>query len=182
MTKAQKLMQENPDLDLGGYTDSSTPPAQRNQNPLSTSFPNKDSAFLLYDELRDVGSNHNQKSYEYIHDLLDILKDQRCILKSPNVGNSSYGWKHKVETYTRKLRAIEYGFNPHSHHWIANGLFIAVLRERGLPERRCDTLNAWVPFGVRAAEYCNNFLPVRLEAEANRKKKGGNHSLALLHG
>ena len=94
----------------------------------------------------DLASEHHEKSYQYIHEFIDLLEKEKCILKRPQVGKpSSYTWKHKVEYYVRN--------DLNDHHWIGNGLFIAILRERNSAEKRADILNAWVPFGSKALNF-----------------------------
>ena len=152
MTKVEKLMQRNPDLTLGGYLTAEERLKKHNPELHLKLYPNSRllNENTFYDENEDLASEHNQKSYEYIHELLDLLEKNKCILKRPQVGAStSYGWKHRVEAYTRKKRG------KNSHHWIANGLFIAVLRERNLPVKQADELNAWVPLGKKAYKFCD---------------------------
>ena len=122
------LFQEHKDLTLNGYF--YVEPGRK---------PYEDTE----EELR---SAHNLKSYQYIHEFLDILQDHGLFLKNPNrKGGTSYGWKHRVEDYTCK------DSDKNTWHHIPNGLFIAVLRERGLPERQIDGgPNAFVPLGHKA--------------------------------
>ena len=168
MTKVQKLFKENPDLDIGeGYMTFDQRLRKEDPEAYELLFKGK----YLYKptkdlplEEEDLASEHHEKSYQYIHEFLDLLEKEKCILKRPQVGKpSSYTWKHKVEYYVRKKRGdntwkhkTEYYVRDHfvDHHWIGNGLFIAVLRERNLPEKRADILNAWVPFGCKALNFC----------------------------
>ena len=147
-------MQENPDLILreGYMTDDEK---LRREDPEIYEMLYKKTMYYrspekLLDEEKDLASEHHEKSYQYIHELLDLLEKEKCILKRPQVGKpSSYTWKHIVEHYARKING------SHTHHWVGNGLFIAVLRERNIPEKKADILNAWVPFGVKARNFCD---------------------------
>ena len=152
MTKVQKLMEANPDLTLGGYLTAEEALYKTHPHIHKKLYPNSSVGFKknYYDPNEDLASDHSQKSYQYIHELLDLLEEAKCVLKRPQVRKpSSYTWKHRVEQYAAKING------SNTHHWVGNGLFIAVLRERKLPEKRADELNAWVPLGEKALNFCD---------------------------
>lgn len=123
---AYKIMQKYPDLCLYGY--------------LYRDY-TKETEKSMWDEF---GFDHYDKAVLIIRDFLESLKESDVLLKNPtDTYGTSYSWKHRVEEYSEK----EYG----ERHWIANGLFIAMLREMGIPEKPIfKSPNAKVPFGKKA--------------------------------
>jgi hypothetical protein len=122
---AYQIMQKYPDLCLNGYL-------YRDR----TKSTEKDT----WDKF---GAEHYDKAVVIIKDFLNSLKESNTLLKDPtDTSGTSYGWKHRVEEYSEK----KFG----KRHWIANGLFIAMLREMGIPEKPIfDSPNAKVPFGKK---------------------------------
>lgn len=136
MTKVYKLMKQHKDLTLNGYFYH-----ERGRKP-----------YVDTDER--LNGDLAQKAYQHIHEYLDLLVDNTRILKSaPIHPGFSYFWKHRVEDYTTLLHQDEFG-KLGTPHWIPNGLFIAVLRERGIPEKQiANGPNSTVPFGMKALKF-----------------------------
>ena len=125
---AYQIMKKNRDLCLGGYF----------------GF-----GYTSEDEDKSLKSSHLDDSVYIIMSFVNYLKGCKAILKHPtdNVG-TSYFWKHRVEDYSEKVGG--------ERHWIANGLFIAVLREMSIPEKFIyPSPNAKVPFGKSALKCLN---------------------------
>lgn len=123
---AYKIMKKYPDLCLNGYW-------YRGYT--------KETEKSIWDKF---GFDHYDKAVLIIKDFLESLKGSNVLLKNPtDTYGTSYFWKHRVEEYSQK----KYG----ERHWIANGLFIAMLREMGIPEKPIfGSPNAKVPFGKKA--------------------------------
>ena len=120
--RAYELMRRYPDLCLNGY--------------LVGRYSVKNTDKQLKSPYLDAG-------IRLICEFIGFLGTRGTLTRHPtNRFGSSYYWKHVVERYST--------LEGERHH-IPNGLFIATLRDLGLPEEQIsDSPNAKVPLGGRA--------------------------------
>ena len=122
--RAYELMRRYPDLCLNGYLVG------------RYSVKNTD---------KQLKSPYLDEGIRLICEFIGYLGMKGSLTKNPtNRHGSSYYWKHVVERYST--------LEGERHH-IPNGLFIAVLRDLGLPEEQIfNSPNAKVPLGGRCRQ------------------------------
>ena len=120
--RAYELMRRYPDLCLNGY---------------------RVGRYSTKNSPKELKSPHLDQAISIICEFVGYLGMKGCLNKNASRRfGSSYYWKHLVERFS----TLE-----GERHWIANGLFIAVLRDLGLPEEQIrNTPNAMVPLGGKA--------------------------------
>ena len=86
---------------------------------------------------QELKSPHLDQAISIICEFFEYLGLKGYLNKNASrLFGSSYYWNHLVEQFSTL---------GEEHHWIANALFIAVLRDLGLPgEQSCNTPNAVV--------------------------------------
>ena len=121
--RAYELMRRYPDLCLNGY---------------------RVGRYSTKNSSKELKSPHLDQAISIICEFVGYLGMKGCLNKnaSRRFGSSCY-WKHLVERFST--------LEGEQRHHVPNGLFIATLRDLGLPEEQIfNSPNAKVPLGGRA--------------------------------
>lgn len=160
---ALDLFRRNPDLCLEGYITPFLQSFNWKEYPheVRLKSPYKERHTDKY-----LKSQYLDDSVVITGDFLDFMLGEGVITKQPTYGyGTSYSWKHRAEDFSTKhwlfLRNKKSNerYDHQDFQHIPNGLFIAMMREKGIPHHQAqDGQNAKIHFGGKAMKSLKRFL------------------------